>query len=414
LIEEEVLSLIKPTKEDEERINNIINMISERLRGLDFEVQGSFRKGTWLKQDTDIDIFVFYPKEVGKEYLEKNALKEIIERVKDLNYILAYAEHPYVIVYVNNMEIDLVPALRVESGDKAITAVDRTPFHTKFVTSHLDEKGRDEVRLLKRFMKGIGVYGAEIKVQGFSGYAAELLVIYYESFRKVLEGASKWRPQIRLELIKSQKKFTEPLVIPDPVDPNRNVTAAVSLKNMAIFSLAAKYYLKNPSIEFFFPNRNIIYTKIKGDVLIAKIRIHERTTEDIIWGQIKRSITRIRNALSQQGFKVIDIQAWGDSEEIIIAVQLESKNIGRYYLNKGPPYYSINVDDFIEKNENIWIGEDGRLYSIKERKEYNAENIVKNNIILKPKYSIETYWLEKEEEDPQLMRFLRKTPSWLK
>ncbi|WP_338601862.1 CCA tRNA nucleotidyltransferase [Sulfolobus tengchongensis] len=412
MIEEEVLKLIKPSREDENKIEKVIEVIKERLKGLDFEIEGSYRKGTWLKQDTDIDVFVFYPKDLGKEYLERNALSEITNRVRDLDYILAYAEHPYVIVYINGIEVDIVPALRVESGDKAITAVDRTPFHTQYVTSRLDEKGKDEVRLLKRFMKGIGVYGAEIKIQGFSGYATELLIIYYGSFRKTLEEASKWKPPITLELIKPSKTFTEPLIMPDPVDPRRNVTAAVSLKNIATFSIASRYYLKNPSIEFFFPSRKV-EERIKGDILITKISIKEKVTEDIIWGQIKRSISKINTALTQYGFKVIDTQAWGDNSEITIAVQLESKDIGQYYLNIGPPFYASTVESFIDKNENIWIGEDGRLYSIKERKEYDAESIVKKNIVLKAKYNIETYWLQKPE-DQQIMKFLRKTPTWLK
>ncbi|ACR41775.1 CCA tRNA nucleotidyltransferase [Saccharolobus islandicus] len=412
MIEEEVLKIIKPTEEDKKGIEKVLEIIRERLNKLDFEVEGSFRKGTWLRQDTDIDVFVFYPKDVGKEYLERNALNDIINRIKDLDYTLAYAEHPYVIVNINNVEVDIVPALRVESGDKAITAVDRTPFHTKYVTSHLDERGKDEVRLLKRFMKGIGVYGAELKVQGFSGYATELLIIYYGNFRKVLEEASKWKHPIKIELTKPMKIFSEPLIIPDPVDPKRNVTAAVSLKNIATFSIAAKYYLKNPSIEFFFPSKKV-EEKVKGDVLILRLNLDEKSSEDIVWGQIKRSVNKIERALKQYGFRVIDVQAWGDTNNITIAVQLESKNIGQYYLNIGPQYYSQTIEDFIQKNDNIWVGEDGRLYSIKERKEYDAETIAKKNIVLKVKYNIESYWLQ-NTEDQQIMKFLRKTPTWLK
>ncbi|MEM4085989.1 MAG: CCA tRNA nucleotidyltransferase [Saccharolobus sp.] len=413
MIEEKVLELIKPDEKDKERINKAIEVIKERLKGLDFEIEGSFAKGTWLKQDTDVDIFIFYPKEVGKDYLKRNALNDIVERVKDLNYIIAYAEHPYVIVYVNDIEIDLVPALRVESGDKAITAVDRTPFHTLYINSHLDEKGKDEVRLLKRFMKGINVYGAEIKIQGFSGYVTELLIVYYGSFRKTLMSASKWKPQIRLELVKPAKEFNEPLVIPDPVDPRRNAASAVSLKSIATFSLAARYYLKNPSMEFFFPSKKS-EAKIKGDILIVNIQLNEKVPEDIIWGQVKRSINKIKTALSRSGFKIISVEGWENSQKITIAIQLESKNIGKYYLHEGPPFYSERVDEFIDKNENVFIGEDGKLYSIKERKEYNAEEIVKRNIVLKFKYKMEMYWLEKEEDDEQLMKFLRKTPTWLK
>ena len=168
---------VKPGPEDAIRIQSAVDLVISRLKDLDAEVHGSFRKGTWLKGDTDVDLFVFYPRSVGKEYLAREALREILDRLQGLRTRLAYAEHPYVIVEVDGVEVDVVPALRVESGDQAITAVDRTPFHTRYVTSRLSDEGKDQVRLLKRFLKGIGVYGAEIRVMGFSGYVAELLTI---------------------------------------------------------------------------------------------------------------------------------------------------------------------------------------------------------------------------------------------
>jgi tRNA adenylyltransferase (EC 2.7.7.25) len=186
---ETVLSKVKPTEEEEKRIISVVEKIRDLLRGLDVEVHGSFRKGTWLRGDTDVDLFVFFPKEVGKEFLSKEGLDTIKERLKGLEVKMAYAEHPYLIVSLDGIEVDVVPALRVGEGSEAVTAVDRTPFHTMYVTSKLDERGRDQVRLLKRFLKGVGVYGAEIKVLGFSGYVSELLTIYYGSFLEVLKGS---------------------------------------------------------------------------------------------------------------------------------------------------------------------------------------------------------------------------------
>lgn len=411
-LEEEVLSKIKPSKEEEEKLREKAEIIIERFRDLNPEIEGSFRKGTWLKGDTDIDIFLFYPKSVGKDYLRDKALHDMIERVKDLPYEIAYAEHPYLIVYVDNTEIDIVPALRLESGEEAVTAADRTPFHTNYVLSHLDEKGKDEVRLLKRFMKGIGVYGAEIKVKGFSGYVTELLIINYGTFRDVLKNASKWRPPVTIKLVEPKKEFTEPLIIPDPVDPRRNTASAVSLKNLATLALASKIYLKHPSLEFFFPSlpkREVI----KGDVLLVKINVEEHVVEDIIWGQVWRNVEKLKTLISQSGYKLIDITAWGNSQEITIGIQLESKNIGEYYLSQGPYFYFDNIEDFIDKNDNIWVGEDGRLYSIKKRKS-NIEEIIKNNLTFKQKFKFELLWLKEEVDDPWINSFLGKTPSWLK
>ncbi|MFP3259689.1 MAG: CCA tRNA nucleotidyltransferase [Sulfolobus sp.] len=414
MIEEEVLKLIKPNEEDKKRLEEIVQQVLDRLKGLDAEVEGSYRKGTWLKGDTDLDIFVFYPKEVGKEYLKEKALNELLTRVRDLNYTIAYAEHPYIIVKIEGVEVDIVPALRLNSGEEAITAADRTPFHTRFITSKLDERRKDEVRLLKRFLKGIGVYGAEIKVKGFSGYVSELLIVYYGSFINVLKEASKWKHPVRVEIVKQKRGFSEPLQIPDPVDPKRNASSAVSLKSLVTFILASRYYLRKPSLDFFFP-KDKKYDKIKGDVLILKLKFKNTVVEDILWGQVWRNVEKLRNVITNAGFRLIDINAWGNESEVYIGIQVESKNIGKYYLNIGPMYYQIeHVDKFIQFNENVWVGEDGRLYSIKERKESELEEIARKNLNFKHPFTLEVNWLTNVGDDPWINKFLLKTPPWLK
>jgi tRNA nucleotidyltransferase (CCA-adding enzyme) len=65
-------------------------------------------------------------------------------------------------------------------------------------------------------------------------------------------------------------------------------------------------------------------------------------------------------------------------------------------------------------NENVWVGKDGRLYSVKERKEYDVFEILKRTISFKYKYKLEFETLKEVKDDPWLHRFLRKTPSWLK
>jgi len=77
----------------------------------------------------------------------------------------------------------------------------------------------------------------------------------------------------------------------------------------------------------------------------------------------------IRTSLIQAGFRVMDLGAWVRDDEIFIAVQLESRDIGQWYLNEGPPFYEWkHVEDFLAKNDYVWVGENGRLYSIKKRR----------------------------------------------
>ncbi len=40
--------------------------------------------------------------------------------------------------------------------------------------------------------------------------------------------------------------FTEPLIVVDPVDPHRNVAAALSLQTLSEFVVASRNYLEKP------------------------------------------------------------------------------------------------------------------------------------------------------------------------
>ncbi|AWR99920.1 CCA tRNA nucleotidyltransferase [Metallosphaera hakonensis] len=408
---EEVLRRVKPSDGERERIRVAVNEVTSRLKGLEAEIHGSFAKDTWLSGDTDVDLFVFFPKALGKEYLSKEGLREILGRLEGMETRLAYAEHPYVIVRVDGIEIDVVPALRVESGDQAITAVDRTPFHTEYVREKLSDEGRDQVRLLKRFLKGIGVYGAEIKVLGFSGYVSELLVIGYGSFLEVLRSASDWKPPVKLVLEREGKEFESPLIIPDPVDPRRNAAAAVSLKSLATLSLASRYFLDRPSLDFFYPPPPG-EQEVVGEVLVTQIKIEEPFVEDVLWGQLRKSVERIRTSLASSGFNVIDV-GWCQDNDLKILVQLETSSVGDHYLGQGPPFYLRQSMGFLSSNERVWIGEDGRLYTIRRRKETDPNRIVAHSLSLKYKYSITQYQL-KEAKDDCVRAFLRKRPLWLK
>ena len=135
-----------------------------------------------------------------------------------------------------------------------MSAVDRTPLHVDYVLGRVKDGQTDEIRLLKAWAEGIGVYGAEAKILGFSGYLCELLVLKYGTFRGVLEASLAWRRGLVVELDRPPgRSFEEPLVVIDPVDPNRNVASAVSLEQLATFVHAAREYLQKPSERFFFP-----------------------------------------------------------------------------------------------------------------------------------------------------------------
>ncbi|MEZ0346881.1 MAG: CCA tRNA nucleotidyltransferase, partial [Infirmifilum sp.] len=269
----EVLKRVSPSPEERERVGSAVERVVSTLKlaaselsvDAEVEVEGSFAKDTWLSGDVDVDVFLLFSPSVSVEELRVNGLA-VARRAAEIigaSWVERYASHPYLTINVGVCKVDVVPAYRVPDPTQIRSPVDRTPFHTSYVRRKLDEKPelKDEVRLLKRFLEGIGVYGAEVKVEGFSGYLAELLVIYSGSFLELLKMASRWRPyRIAIDIEGHYpsprsilERFKDPLVVVDPVDRRRNVASPVSLESLSTFIAAARAFLRKPSLNFFYP-----------------------------------------------------------------------------------------------------------------------------------------------------------------
>src|SRR2546427_17728 len=173
---------------------------------------------------------------------------------------------------------------------------------------------RDQVRLLKAFCDGVGVYGAEAKVQGFSGYLCELLVLRYGTFRGVLEAASRWRRGEVIELdTRPARSFPEPLVLIDPIDAERNVASAVGEESLGTFLHAAKAFLKRPRVEFFFPRGRRTFTaaqaratlRRRGTTLLGIVLPAPRITEDILYPQIRKAQRAIEDLCRKADFRIV-------------------------------------------------------------------------------------------------------------
>ncbi len=260
-LEEKVLGMIVPSPEMvvsiQERADRLKAMVEDYIASHGIEVEaryaGSFPKNTFLS-DLDLDLFLIFPDSVSEEDMKRISLKageDILhgERV--------FSDHPYTRGIFEGLEVDMVPCFRIDNTEHLKSAVDRTPFHTRFIMSRLDDAGRDQVRLLKKFMKGIGVYGAEQDFRGFSGYLCELLIIRYGTFRALLNDAKGWKPGKTLAIEGTGPAMDAPLIVYDPVDNRRNVASAVHLDTLSLFIVAANAYISEPRMEFFFPRDRV-------------------------------------------------------------------------------------------------------------------------------------------------------------
>jgi tRNA nucleotidyltransferase (CCA-adding enzyme) len=243
-----VTGRVKPNSYEREKIEKITRLVTKRViteakRGdskASVEVGGSVAKDTWLSGEADIDVFILFPESINKRILGEIGLQIAKEAMKEFPCRERFAEHPYLETYIDGIRVNIVPCYKVNKGEWK-SAADRSPFHTEYVKMKLSQEDvRDEIRLLKRFTKGVGVYGAEIKVGGFSGYLCELLVLGYQSFIRTLNKISKWKLRQLVDIEKlyegkpheALRYFDAPLIVIDPVDENRNVAAAVSKEKL--------------------------------------------------------------------------------------------------------------------------------------------------------------------------------------
>ncbi|MDI6730231.1 MAG: CCA tRNA nucleotidyltransferase [Candidatus Altarchaeum sp.] len=312
VILKDVLAKIKPSADlKAQNQNTAKSLITEIKKKFNHEavIVGSIAKDTdlaYTAYDTDIDIFIKFPVRFKKEELGKKII-EIGEKIL-INCEIDYAEHPYVKGKFKNFSIELVPCYDFGEGifgdfKNIATSVDRTIYHTKYVKEKIKSMKNlnlnDEIRLLKQFMKGCNVYGAEASVKGFSGYLAELMCIYYGSFIEIIKYASEWKLNTFIDVEnqwEGQGKilFDEPLIVIDPIDKNRNVASAVSDENMAKFIYACRKFLLSPSIDFFI----VAEKKEKRTTEEILLAIKERRTKFIAISY-KHQYININNLYSQ-------------------------------------------------------------------------------------------------------------------
>ncbi|KGK97881.1 CCA-adding protein [Methanococcoides methylutens] len=355
-IKNRILDKIKPSDEEREHLTKVADELMYKidcitfkvgLTGVKTQLVGSAARGTWISGTHDLDIFIMFPETTSREDLESYGLsvgRQIAKEAQEWDE--HYAEHPYVKMKYGGFDVDLVPCYSVSSASCILSAVDRTPFHNEFIKAHLNGR-EDDVLLLKQFMKGTGVYGSELKTEGFSGYLTELLVINYGSFEKVLEAASEWRPGLLLDLMEhGAQKFDDPLVVIDPTDPRRNVAAALSLDKFCTFIDVSRSFLEKPDETMFFASAEPAISDaelldrmdLRGTSLVAIVFKTPDVVDDIFYPQFAKMEHSIVPMLEKNEFTVLKAGKWS-GEDSVVFLELLSKNLPDVKRHRGPPVW---------------------------------------------------------------------------
>jgi len=371
----EVLNEITPSRQRRAEISAVAKKLEDRVasackkQGVEaaIRVEGSVAKDTWLTDEPDVDVFMRVSTKIPRESLGKTCLKVARKATEGSKQVERFAEHPYLEAFMNEVRVNIVPCYDVKRGDWH-SATDRTPYHTDYIRKCLSKQLQGEVRLLKKFMKGIGVYGAEIKVGGFSGYLCELLALHYGGFVDVLKAFARHRQRIIVDIEGHYKGreneiellFKEPLVIVDPVDRGRNVASAVQAQKLHNFMAATRAFLNKPDRRFFYPLRAIALSleefrkrlAERGPAIVAVGFDQVEAVPDILWGQLYKSQRSLHKLVELNDFHVLRDLAWSDEKTACMFIfELEDCCIPPAKKHAGPPLDKEHeCEDFLAKH----------------------------------------------------------------
>ena len=390
--------MVEPKLMEEKNVLGIAEEVKQRVEDASkrnltvhsVEIGGSVAKGTWLTDNVDVDIFVKFDSTISKKRLEDLGVKIGRDALLPNESFLRYSEHPYVVGIIDGIIFNIVPCYDVVKGSWKSSA-DRSPYHTSFMKNRFNKILKNETRLLKKFLKVLGLYGAEIKVKGFSGYVCEVLILKYGSFISVLKAMSNLigGEILSLDDIDEDitKKFDTQLVILDPVDNRRNLGAAISPVNVSSFIMASRSFLEKPSIMFFKGiSVSEITDKVKKSTLLDRISIvilrHEPRTVDILWGQLHRSVDSLSKQISKVGFNVLRTSVASDEDSTSAFIfLLDSLVLPKSQIKMGP---NVNmkgeVSKFLNSNRKwsklMWVGHDQRIYIMGDRRFLEFEKLL--------------------------------------
>ena len=268
-LRERILKEITPSESEVKNQREVIQGITKALAGKGdalgqkysfIQAHGSTgQKQTQLHGTSDIDIFVGltpadYEQILNLKPIERfKAIDQLMESLieqwfkpslSDLDtdkVVKSYSQHPYLNLRMRGFDVDILGCFDLDSrrlmNKGPITAVDRTVHHTQYVVENLNEKMREDVRILKSFVRACHAYGDKCAVgrMGFTGYSLELLIIICKDLENAINALhnldqTPLDPLNRsLQELRKVEAFRDDVVfIIDPTDHNRNVAASFS------------------------------------------------------------------------------------------------------------------------------------------------------------------------------------------
>ena len=372
---------IKKQLRPEKKIFEVAEKFLKSLQadGVKFELGGSVAKRTNLKGSADIDIFA--------RFKDDNAASDKLQEVlESYNPERIHGSRDYFQISYQGYCIEVVPVKLINDPKKANNVTDMSPLHVKWANKKLNDKLRDEIRLAKQFCKAQKIYGAESHIQGISGHVIDIFVIYYGTFIQLLKQASVWGDKVIIDIEKhgtakelNKSKRVSPLIVIDPIQPERNAAAGLNKESFNKFKESAIKFLETQDKEMFVIkdlDEESFKKKHKNVVIIHYQPLEGK--DDVVGSKIRQAINYIRK--NTQEFYPTEIE-W-DFNKALFA--FKEKKLNKKMILQGPPRNKLADSKKFEKAHKNTFTKDGRVYAEEEREYLIPEEKIKS--LIKEKY----------------------------
>lgn len=382
----EVLENISPPKEDlkfiDETLKKFLKELKKRIGKfkIDVFIGGSFAKNTVIKKDYyDVDVFLRFDKkyedisDITKKFLKGMENVEIIHGSRDY----------FRIQFGPSFFIELIPVAKVNNPKDSSNITDLSYSHVKYIKSKVKKpEVLDSIKLAKAFCYACKSYGAESYINGFSGYALELLIAHYGSFLKFAKAMTKIKKQEVIDIEKHHKKsnvlidlnaakLNSPIVLIDPTFKQRNALAALSLETFEEFQKKCVSFLKKPSLEKFEIKKMDIDKERKGEFVALELKT-DKQKGDIAGSKLLKFYKYFRREISRFfDVKNSDFEYDGeDSGKCYYAVKSKKE-----LLVEGPFVKDSNSVKMFKKNHSKTFVKVNRVYA-KDKVGFNISEFV--------------------------------------
>jgi tRNA nucleotidyltransferase (CCA-adding enzyme) len=384
----QVAKSLRPKQLQHKVVDNFVRNLQTKLGNtyhVDVMPGGSYAKGTFIAGSHDIDLFIRFPKGTTDEHMARVLIKTL-PKAKQL-----HGSRDYLQIKHKGFLFELVPVLHIDHWKDAKNVMDMSPLHVAYIANHLTEKQKDDARLAKQFCKAANVYGAESFIRGFSGYVLELLISIYGSFEKLLLASRTWKKQVVLDPAKyyssegevlrrlNEAKTLSPIILVDPVQPDRNAAAALSQEALNIFKEKAATFLKKPSKTFFVISfsKAAVKKQWKGKTILFVDAKTPKGKRDIVGSKVRLKHEAAVQLLKKHEFSLISADWRFDEKTSVCWYVLENEKLLPTREQRGPPKDMEAAVKIFRTAHNKTFMRAGRWYATVKREEPSAKALLR-------------------------------------